>query len=70
MAEVQRAQAELQSEAEAPAEGEDAIVEEAAVTGGVLKPCLSVLDRVLICSEQIRCLNLQPQLLLVEHCEA
>ena len=45
MAEVQRAQAELQSEAEAPAEGEDAIVEEAAVTGGILKPCLSVPGR-------------------------
>ena len=42
---MQRTQAELQSEAEAPAEGEDAVVEEAAVTGGILKPCLSVLDR-------------------------
>lgn len=45
MAEVLRAQAELRSEAEAPAEGEDAIVEEAAVTGEILKPCLSVPDR-------------------------
>jgi hypothetical protein len=33
-AEVQRAQAELQSESEVFAEGEDAFVEEAAVTGG------------------------------------
>ena len=67
---MQRAQAELQSEAEAPAEGEDAILEEAAVTGGVLKPCLSVLDRDLLCSEQTVCLNLQPHLLPVEHCAA
>ena len=33
LAEVERVQAELQGEAEAPAEGEDAAVEEGAVTG-------------------------------------